>query len=119
MHLTEVCLGNTPVALEAAHIKWHQAGGPDHESNGIALCCLHHKLFDRGAFTLTDTMAIQVSERAHGTNGFQEWLQAFHGHALRVPQRPAYYPNALFVEWHVKEVFQGPSRYLKSETQKE
>jgi putative restriction endonuclease len=25
------------VALEAAHIKWHQAGGPDEESNGLAL----------------------------------------------------------------------------------
>ena len=47
-----VRLGDTLVAVEAAHIKWHCYGGPDHEENGIALCSLHHKQFDRGAFTL-------------------------------------------------------------------
>ncbi|OPX83534.1 MAG: hypothetical protein A4E53_04619 [Pelotomaculum sp. PtaB.Bin104] len=32
-----VRLGNRLIAVEAAHIKWHQAGGPDQEENGIAL----------------------------------------------------------------------------------
>jgi putative restriction endonuclease len=73
-----VRLGDTLVGLEAAHIKWYQAGGPDAEVNGIALCSLHHTLFDRGAFTLSDSMRIQVSERAHGSTGFQEWLMVFH-----------------------------------------
>ena len=54
-----VRVGNALVALEAAHIKWHQAGGPDREENGIALCALHHKLFDRGAFTLS-SLFVQV-----------------------------------------------------------
>jgi putative restriction endonuclease len=99
------------VALEAAHIKWFQAGGPDIEVNGVALCTMHHKLFDRGAYSLDDTMQIQVSERAHGTSGFLDWLMAFHGKSIRLPQRPAYYPRPRFIEWHVKEVFQGPSRY--------
>lgn len=40
-----VRLGNNLVGIEAAHIKWHQAGGPDREDNGIALCSMHHKLF--------------------------------------------------------------------------
>lgn len=30
-----VRLGSTLLALEAAHIKWHQAGGPDLETNGL------------------------------------------------------------------------------------
>ena len=64
------------VALEAAHIKWHQAGGPDEESNGLALCTMHHKLFDRGVFTLSDKMKVIVSEIANGTKGFQEWVIA-------------------------------------------
>ena len=38
--------------LEAAHIQWHTAGGPDVEPNGLSLCALHHKLFDLGAFTI-------------------------------------------------------------------
>lgn len=106
-----VRVGNALVALEAAHIKWHQAGGPDSEENGIALCALNHKLFDRGAFTVSSTLRIEVSDKAHGTYGFKEWLSAYHGKSLRPPQRPIYYPEPEFVEWHVREVFQGGSRY--------
>jgi putative restriction endonuclease len=107
----DVRLGDSLVGLEAAHIKWCQAGGPDVEVNGVALCALHHKLFDRGVFSLTDSLNIQVSERAHGTSGFKEWLMAFHGKQIRPPQRQSYYPKTQFIDWHVKEVFQGPSRY--------
>ncbi len=106
-----VRIGNSLVGIEAAHIKWHQAGGPDSEENGVALCALHHKLFDRGAFTVTKEMKIQVSDRAHGTNGFNEWLLAFHGKQLKPPQSPSCYPEPEFVSWHVCEVFQGASRY--------
>jgi putative restriction endonuclease len=48
----DVRLGSVSIALDAAHIRWHQAGGPDEEANGLALCVLHHKTFDLGAFTL-------------------------------------------------------------------
>jgi putative restriction endonuclease len=107
-----VRLGDSLVGLEAAHIKWYQAGGPDTESNALALCSLHHKLFDRGVFTLTDSMCVQVSERAHGARGFEEWLMAFHGTEIRPPQRPSYFPESKYIHWHKREVFQGPSRYL-------
>ena len=108
----DVRLGQQPVALEAAHIKWHQAGGPDVEVNGLALCSLHHKLFDRGAFTLSNELEILVSDDAHGTAGFQEWLMRFHGEKLKFPQRQIYYPNEDYTSWHVKEVFQGEYREL-------
>ena len=45
----DVRIGARSVALDAAHIQWHQAGGPDEIRNGIALCVLHHKLFDAEA----------------------------------------------------------------------
>ncbi|GAB6146020.1 phosphorothioated DNA-binding restriction endonuclease [Desulfocicer niacini] len=106
-----VRVGNSLVALEAAHIRWHQAGGPDSEENGMALCALHHKLFDRGAFTLTDEMRINVSDRANGTKGFDEWLMAYHGKELLKPQRPSYYPGPQHVAWHIREVFQGYGRH--------
>ena len=108
----DVRLGLQPVALEAAHIKWHQAGGPDRVVNGLALCSLHHKLFDRGAFTLSNELEILVSDDAHGTVGFQEWLIRFHGEKLNFPQRQTYYPSDSFTRWHVKEVFQGEYREL-------
>ena len=105
-----VRVGDSLVALEAAHIKWHQAGGPDEENNGLALCSLHHKLFDRGAFTITNEMKMVVSETAHGTQGMDEWLLTFHGKDIRPPQRPSYYPEPKFINWHVKEVFKGFAR---------
>ena len=106
----DVRLGLQSVALEAAHIKWRQAGGPDQEVNGLALCSLHHKLFDRGAFTLSNELEILVSDDAHGTAGFDEWLMRFHGEKLNFPQRQTYYPSENFTRWHIREVFQGDYR---------
>ncbi|MGI6616265.1 MAG: phosphorothioated DNA-binding restriction endonuclease [Dethiobacteria bacterium] len=106
-----VRLGSTLVAVEAAHIKWHCYGGPDREENGLALCSLHHKLFDKGAFTLDDSFTLWVAENAHGTCGFDEWLMRYHNRPIRQPQSPDYYPNDNYIDWHFREVFRGPSRY--------
>lgn len=108
----DVRLDYYPIALEAAHIKWHQAGGPDEERNGIALCTMHHKLFDRGAFTLSGDMEILVSDRANGTCGFNEWLMNFHGKKIQHPQRITYLPHQEFLAWHVRQVFQGDYRAI-------
>ncbi|MCF6136529.1 phosphorothioated DNA-binding restriction endonuclease [Pseudalkalibacillus berkeleyi] len=106
-----VRLGNHLVGIEAAHIKWFQLGGPDIEENGIALCSLHHKLFDRGVFTLTNKRQLIVAEDAHGTHGFDEWLMRYHGNPIREPVNPIYQPQETFLNWHVREVFKGPARY--------
>lgn len=109
-----VRLGNSPVALDAAHIKWHQSGGPDIESNGLALCSLHHKLFDRGAFALRYSdggYLVKVAQHAYGTSGFDEWLMAYHDKSIRKPQSPVYYPQHTYTQWHWQEVFREPSRY--------
>ena len=105
-------LRHQPIAMEAAHIKWPQAGGPDSVENGLALCSLHHKLFDRGVFTLSEQLEVRVSEYAHGSVGLEEWLMAFHNREIRLPQRQAYYPNQDFTGWHIKEVFKGPYREI-------
>ncbi len=107
-----VKLRDRPVALEAAHIKWRMAEGPDKEGNGIALCSLHHKLFDRGAFTLSDQLEIHVSEHVDKTSiGFEEWLKQFDGQEINFPPREKiYYPNENFTGWHLREVFKGPYR---------
>ncbi|MCI3921065.1 HNH endonuclease [Paenibacillus sp. TRM 82003] len=107
-----VRLGSNLVAIEAAHIKWHQVGGPDVEENGIALCSLHHKLFDRGVFSLSKNLELLVAEEAHGTRGFEDWLMRYHGQQLRKPIRPEYEPQVIFTDWHIKEVFRGPARYI-------
>ena len=108
----DVKLGHQPVALEASHIKWRQADGPDTEANGLALCSLHHKLFDRGAFALSVHLEVLVSDDAHGSVGFEEWLMRFHGQTINFPQRESYYPHENFIGWHIREVFKGDYREL-------
>ena len=107
-----VRMGEKLVGVEAAHIKWHKAGGPDVENNGIALCSLHHKLFDLGVYTIDDQLRMLVSEKVHG-QGAEQWLISFHGKSLRPPQSRSYYPESNFLQWHVKEVFKGGYRKLR------
>ncbi len=102
-----VTLRARPVALEAAHIKWRMADGPDIAENGMALCSLHHKLFDRGAFALSEELTIVVSEDADGSAGFEEWLMRFHGKEISFPHSQMDYPNEEFIDWHLREVFKG------------
>lgn len=107
----DVRIGRQTVALEAAHVMWHQAGGPDEVDNGVALCALHHKVFDLGTFTISRRRAIEVSEQVHGTTGLAETLLRFHGQPLRPPVNPAYAVHERYLLWHERQVFRGPARY--------
>lgn len=104
-----VRLRNKLLALEAAHIMWHQAGGPDVEVNGLALCSTHHKLFDLGAFTIDSALQMLVSDEVNGL-GAEEWLIQHHGKPLLPPQKKQFYPKLEFLQWHVKEVFKSGYR---------
>jgi putative restriction endonuclease len=105
-------VGNIEVGLEAAHIKWHSAGGPSVEANGIALNSLHHKLFDLGAFTLSidDVPRILVSRDVHGGDFSRQMLIDLHGKRIWRPQDRAWFPSPEFIAWHHQEVFKGESR---------
>jgi putative restriction endonuclease len=106
-----VRLGHKLVGVEAAHIKWHQAGGPDIENNGIALCSMHHKLYDLGVFTINTEHNIIVSQNAHGTQGLEDWLLRYHSQKLTRPIQNSYTPELEFLDWNVREVFKGTGRY--------
>ena len=54
-------IGGATIGIDAAHVRWFAFEGPDSLDNGLALCTLHHKLFDLGAVGLTDRLRIQVS----------------------------------------------------------
>ena len=106
----DVRLGNETVGLEAAHIKWHQNAGPDTADNGLALCSIHHKVFDRGVFTISDEGVMVVSDHANGSEGLESVLLRFHGRPIREAQRPEWLPNPQFLDWHRREVFRGMAR---------
>lgn len=105
----DVRLGSHSVALEAAHIKWFNAGGLDVASNGLALCSLHHKLFDRGAFGITEQHKVVISDRVNGYAGLEEWLIRFNEKPINLPRKADQIPAAEFTRWHLREVFQGES----------
>lgn len=110
----DVRLGGRTISLEAAHIQWHQAHGPDVESNGISLCPLHHKIFDRGGLTIAHDQRVLVSASLSGNEVLDTFLLRFHGEKIRAPHHPAHHPASEFLEWHRREVFHGEPRYLAS-----
>ena len=105
----------TSYALEAAHIKWHQARGPDKVTNGLALCSVHHELFDGGVFTLLpNDYRVTVASVASG-EGFDEWLGRFNGEPLKVtPEEEHHLPDPRFLAWHGRWVFLSPESIPKA-----
>ena len=108
----DIRLGDELLGLEAAHVKWHAAGGPDEVQNGLALCGFHHKAFDRGAWALEadePSYRILISSEVHGRSDAIRLLRDYRGKGLQVPQRSDWLPDAKFVRWHIKEVFRRPA----------
>ena len=108
----DIRLGDELLGLEAAHIEWHAAGGPDAVSNGLALCGFHHKAFDRGAWGLEPKdqgYRILVSEEVHGQSRALGWLRDYHGEELRQPLSGPDVPSPRHVAWHTEQVFRRPS----------
>ncbi len=107
-------VGDAHVGLDAAHVKWHQYGGPDEVPNGLALCALHHRLLDRGAFTVQPSSSrervVAVSESARGNKGFRRWMLDYHGRPLADPVRADYRVAEPMTAWHAREVFKGLAR---------
>jgi len=99
-------LGRDPAGLEAAHVFWHSQGGPDDADNGLALCSLHHVLFDLGAIGLNADLSIRVSPHyvARSEQG-ERLVYHLEGRALFEPAPRHPTPNTRHVEWHSKQVF--------------
>jgi putative restriction endonuclease len=109
-------IGTVAAGLEAAHIQWFQAQGPDTESNGLALCSLHHKLFDLGAFTVTpSSFKLVFSEHISMGDTTRRTLLIHHGAGITLPQSERYYPDAARLEWHARWVFKKPARDVQGE----
>ena len=102
-----------PAGLEAAHIQWHHAGGPDTEQNGLSLCALHHKLFDLGVFTLEPAEhRLIFSQHAITDERGASGELRFHGQRIHAPQHRDLLPAADHVDWNVRWVFKSPARRM-------
>ncbi|MDF1537243.1 MAG: HNH endonuclease, partial [bacterium] len=105
----DVRLGNTLIGIEAAHIKWVAANGPDEIQNGIALCTIHHKAFDRGAISLSPDYKLLVSENVIGEYWADKLFRNYSGNQIKLPISENYYPEGKHISWHMKEVFRAPA----------
>lgn len=99
-------VGGATVGIDAAHVRWFSYDGPDSLDNGLALCALHHKLFDRGVLGLDPSLRVHVSEVYTARTTAGRALYSLHGHSLQA--RPGTVrPGAQHVAWHRREVFKG------------
>jgi putative restriction endonuclease len=99
-------LSGAAVGIEAAHIRWFNLGGPDSDDNGMALCSLHHKLFDRGAIGLDEDHRIRVSGLFSARTEAAQRIYDLHGKPLQ-PRRGTSLPAPEYVAWHGSQVFKG------------
>jgi len=99
-------LGMGSVGLEAAHVRWFNYQGPDQLDNGLALCALHHKLFDRGALGLSGDHHIQVSAAFSARTEAGRRVYELAGKLLR-PRPGTPLPAGPHVQWHSTQVFKG------------
>lgn len=99
------------VGIDAAHIRWWAAEGPDEVANGVALCSLHHKLLDRGAIGITIDYRMTVSSHFLGHGSMAESLVlSLVGQPLLRPQAGQPLPHSDHIAWHGSQVFRSPAR---------
>ena len=103
-------LDNADIALDAAHIRWCQFGGPDTLNNGLACCSIHHQAFDRGAISISDDQRILISSRLYGNGGMDSMFLALNRAVLRTPNRKGAAPKVDFLGWHRTQVFRAEAR---------
>ncbi len=99
-------LNGQATGIDAAHVRWHSADGPDSLENGIALCKLHHWAFDKGILGIDDSAVICVADAfvAQVEGGLP--LESLAGCPLATRPRS----NSIgdeFLEWHRNNVYLG------------
>ncbi|SDM17463.1 putative restriction endonuclease [Geodermatophilus siccatus] len=96
--------GGAVVGIEAAHVRSFKLGGPDDLDNGLALCSLHHKLFDRGMLGLDDDLAVVVSQRFSARTPQGRTVYDLARPTAATGHSPA---GRAARAWHREQVFQG------------
>ncbi len=102
-----ICGNDLPQLLVASHIiPWasNEESRTDPE-NGLCLCVLHDKAFDRGLISLNKSYAIVLSSALNKSksNAVQVTLRDYQNHKISMPRR--FTPKGTFLKWHFENVF--------------
>ncbi len=102
-------VGGASFALDAAHVRWRNAAGPDAVTNGLALCVLHHRALDRGVLGIGEEREVLVSAKLRG-GALEEPFLRHHRKVLLAPHDDTLAVEPLHAAWHRDEVFLWPAR---------
>lgn len=98
---------NVSFGLEAAHVKWKQFHGPCHINNGLALCSIHHKAFDKGVLGFNNNLQVKISATLNGGKIVDELFYQFEGKKIFQVRNPEWLPKKEYLEWHQTQVFKA------------
>ena len=91
-----VCRLEEPALLEASHVLDDAEGGEPIVPNGLSMCTIHHRAFDRHLLGVSPQFEIRIHARLlKRTDGpmLLHGLQAMHGVALQLPAKRADQPD--------------------------
>lgn len=101
-------------AVAAAHIVPWSHSHIDDPRNGIALCGLHHWIFDNGLVCVGEDYIIKVSPAATSEENVAALIVALDGRAMQLPNVQLLWPARSALRWHVDNIFwsEVPPRLL-------
>ncbi|CAN5308683.1 HNH endonuclease [soil metagenome] len=103
-----VCGIDLPQLLVASHIISWAANRETRTDpqNGLCLCALHDKAFDRGLLSVSSTFQIIASPilKSSKSNFTSITLTSFHQRPIHLPNR--FPPKPEYLQWHLENVFQ-------------
>jgi putative restriction endonuclease len=100
-----ICGISTPELLVGSHIVpvSEDENNRKNPANGICLCVLHDKAFDRGFITIDSEYRIIVSQNIPNDEFLSNLLGTYNGKKMRKPKK--YAPNLEFLRYHRINIF--------------
>ena len=86
-------------------MRWHSQKGPDEITNALALCALHHALFDLGVLGITEERQICVSSLYVARNEAGRAVDALAGKPLLIPRPHQPTVDVVYISWHHQQVY--------------
>jgi predicted restriction endonuclease len=104
-----VCSIDLPELLTASHIVPWSANPKTRTDpqNGLCLCAIHDRAFDKGLISVSDKLQLLVSPiiKKSRSKFIKVALSSFENRAIRPPTR--FLPKSEFLTWHRKNVFRS------------
>ena len=106
----DIDIVNDFCGLEATHIKWHSHGGPDHISNGLALCLTHRRALDRGFLGLRKSrgsreIEVLVSRVIQENSSAFDRFVDLRNTRFRPLHNSKLEPANKYMKWHYENIF--------------